>query len=379
MLDRRTAFGLIIAFAVFAGVAPGAWGAKFSDASLVPQKGTVGAPCRFQLNGRMWAGMAPHAYEKQSGELPPGLRMSKRGLILGRPTTAGEFQFWCDTFDAKDPAHSRHSQRLIRITIEPAPTKEIQPAAGWEKPGWTLVYGDEFDGRNLDGGRKLDDVHWVPAYQGTMPAGFSVENGALHVRIGRDLPPAQTMPLARPDKPGRVSSVETQWRFMQQYGLFEIRARMPRGSGAMAALWLSPGLAFEKLKGDGGKRESANEAIDIDIFKYLGKDPKAGIVAAHYGRRVGEAADSRKVDLAFDPSDDFHVYGLQWDAEALVWTVDGKEVYRSDKVPHTPMFIRLSAFEDAAAYGAIDASVVYPKDLEVDYVRVFERELGGRQ
>ena len=32
-----------------------------------------------------------------------------------------------------------------------------------------------------------------------------------------------------------------------------------------------------------------------------------------------------------------------------------------------------SAFEDAAAYGPIDASVAYPKDLEVDYVRVFER------
>src|SRR6478736_3141039 len=99
VLNRTAAaFALITAFVVFSAHAPGTWGAKLSDASLIPQKGTVGMPFRFQLNGKMASGMAPYAYVKQSGQLPPGLSMSKRGLILGRPTTPGEFKFWCDTF-----------------------------------------------------------------------------------------------------------------------------------------------------------------------------------------------------------------------------------------------------------------------------------------
>src|SRR5436190_7244494 len=97
--NRKMAFALIVAFVVIVAHAPGAWGGKLSDASLFPQKGTVGKPFRFQLNGKMAAGMAPYNHVIQSGQLPPGLTMSKRGMIVGRPTTAGEFKYWVDTFD----------------------------------------------------------------------------------------------------------------------------------------------------------------------------------------------------------------------------------------------------------------------------------------
>jgi beta-glucanase (GH16 family) len=161
---------------------------------------------------------------------------------------------------------------------------------------------------------------------------------------------------------------------MQQYGLFEFRARTPKGPGVMSALWLSPALAYEKLITDGGKRQSPSEPIDIDIFNHVGNRPNSAEFAAHFGRTLGDQADRKRVDLPFDPADDFHTYALEWTEHALIWTVDGKEMNRSDKVPHMPMFLRLSLFEDPnGAYGPVNPDTAYPRDLVVDYVRVYER------
>jgi len=65
------------------------------------------------------------------------------------------------------------------------------------------------------------------------------------------------------------------------------------------------------------------------------------------------------------------VYALEWNEKALVWYVDGKEVHRSDKAPHTPVFSgRLSVFEGRRKDNRRGP---YPQDMEVDYVRLYSR------
>jgi len=103
------------------------------------------------------------------------------------------------------------------------------------------------------------------------------------VRIDRDSPPAPPTQGAdsrlslRPDNKGRVSSLETQAFLMQQYGLFEVRARMPKVPASGRPIWMSPRLEYEKLKSEGGTRESENEAIQIDLFEQPGQ------CAVHFG------------------------------------------------------------------------------------------------
>src|SRR5207253_1735647 len=85
----------------------------FSDESLLPHNGIVGELYTFELKGR--AGGPPYTYVI-TGKLPPGLTSTPRGLISGRPTTTGKFQFWCDLADN----YNAHSQREITIEIADA-------------------------------------------------------------------------------------------------------------------------------------------------------------------------------------------------------------------------------------------------------------------
>src|SRR5207253_1338753 len=143
-------------------------------------------------------------------------------------------------------------------------------------------------------------------------------------------------------------------KYMQQYGLFEIRAKLARAPGVRSALWMSPNLAYEKLKSEGGTRDSENEAMQIDVVDYPGEGNAANL-GAHFGPASAYRDDRVRVQLPFNPSDDFHRYALQWDEQSLVWLVDGKKVHRSDKSPHAPFFLRLSVFEDEPQTKASDS------------------------
>jgi beta-glucanase (GH16 family) len=80
------------------------------------------------------------------------------------------------------------------------------------------------------------------------------------------------------------------------------------------------------------------------------------------------------VIFPFDLTADFHVYGLEWDAKAVTWYVDGKQVHRSDKSPRNPFFIRLGIYEgDSPWSGKMDPNDPYPKDFDLDYMRVYSK------
>jgi len=99
--------------------------------------------------------------------------------------------------------------------------------AASEKPGWVLTFQDEFDGPTLDT-TKWHSL-WDDWWQG--PVNYNIKNGVLHLIID-----GQTS--------GRVvSGIETSLspqNFAQQYGLFEIRARCPKGSGLHSGFVLCP-------------------------------------------------------------------------------------------------------------------------------------------
>src|SRR5436190_2148366 len=103
----------LVSFGILGGFISQARALAFSDESLLPHNGVVGQLYTFELKGRV--GGPPYSYAV-TGNLPPGLMITKRGLISGRPTTAGKFQFWCDLSDS----FNAHSQREITIDIADA-------------------------------------------------------------------------------------------------------------------------------------------------------------------------------------------------------------------------------------------------------------------
>jgi hypothetical protein len=266
-----------------------------------------------------------------------------------------------------------------------------------EKPGWKLTFHDEFDGS------KLDENKWFTAYRSgriqyykaknipgkphAVPQShYVIEKSVLHLRIGAELP---VRGFYEPGE-GAVSSIQTsdytydethdkfhvQNRFSQKYGWFEIRCRMPAGSGLCSAFWLlqtDPAHQEYTIEGERKVRMEGREVVEIDIFEQLGKNPRMTTWCVHL--LPGKGGEPT---LDFDCSEDFHVYALDWTEGELVWHIDGKEVWKySGETPRLEMGIFLSLYlasERGGWTGKPEKNMPFPRDFEIDYIRVYAHQ-----
>jgi large repetitive protein len=122
---------LVLTFLVALVVVPAAFALRFTDASYNTPTGTVGMPYSHQFNADGGCGPdpasgnagLPYQYRILSGGLPPGLSLSKSGLISGTPTTPGSYSFYVELSDEDPPSASwctpKKAERAFTITIQP--------------------------------------------------------------------------------------------------------------------------------------------------------------------------------------------------------------------------------------------------------------------
>src|SRR5213594_3227355 len=105
-------------------VVPVALAIRFTDDSYNMPTGVVGQAYSKQFNGAGGCGPAlPYQYSLLGGNLPPGLSLSKSGLISGTPSQAGNWSFWVDLSDQNPPSadwcRPADAQREFTITVIP--------------------------------------------------------------------------------------------------------------------------------------------------------------------------------------------------------------------------------------------------------------------
>jgi beta-glucanase (GH16 family) len=178
---------------------------------------------------------------------------------------------------------------------------------------------------------------------------FAVQNGTLSITFQPT--PANLAPRLGGFK--YVSGlITTQPSFAQQYGYFEMRAKLPRGKGVWPAFWLLPA--------------DLSWPPEIDIMESVG-DPSKVYVTYH-----SKATKLEGKEIAVSP-DDFHTYGLSWDKDQIAWFVDGKEV-RREATPadlHRPMYLLANVASGGDWAGVPDASTPLPARLTIDYIRAY--------
>ncbi|MCX6911250.1 MAG: glycoside hydrolase family 16 protein [Verrucomicrobia bacterium] len=265
------------------------------------------------------------------------------------------------------------------------------PVPPVEKPGWKLTFQDEFDRP------QLNDMYWFAAYRSGRKeyfkrigkpsrwtdhnAHYVIEDGILKLRIDEKLPyrPNKSTPcvscVQTSDHRFGATTNEFQIldKFAQKYGWFEIRCRCARGRGLLSAFWLHQHDPTKQEYTPEGRRKNVGDGVvEIDIIEQMGKEVDSGLVDlnVHFTKDA-----HHRYRQNFDPSKEFHVWAMEWQEGRINWYLDGKVVktYKGP-TPQEKMFILLSLFQYAGWIGEIDPNLTYPRDFEVDYVRVYARE-----
>ena len=154
------------------------------------------------------------------------------------------------------------------------------------------------------------------------------------------------------------------------YGVFEMRAKIPRGVGTWPAFWLLSRRLPALWPYNG----------EIDIMEAVGNRPNK-IYGTCHNKQVSPPGQGSTV-MVDNPYDNFHTYKVDWNSKRIRWYVDDKEyfVYRNDNrndVNTWPynhdyyIIINLAlggAFENQQSN--IDHNAL-PAKYIIDYIRVY--------
>jgi beta-glucanase (GH16 family) len=295
-------------------------------------------------------------------------------LLLLAACGGGEATSPVGASPAPSPAPVAAPPAPAPVAVAPAP-----PAAAPASPapaGYRLVWSDEFDTPGLP-----DATRWDYDTFRNRPGWFNNERQYYSaarsensvVQGGRLLITARREALSSlPDWGGQAySSVRliTRGKAAWTYGFFEIRAKMPCGTGTWPAIW---------MLGTGGVWPDDGE---IDILEHVGRTPGEILGTVHTTSTVANAGGSGNGSRTALPTacTAFHDFQLHWTADEIAIGVNGN-VYHRYRNPRTgkaawpfdaPQYLLLNIAVGGTLGGAVDDSI-FPRTMEVEHVRVWQ-------
>jgi beta-glucanase (GH16 family) len=246
---------------------------------------------------------------------------------------------------------------------------------------WKLVWRDEFEKPGAPDptrwGYDIGGNGWgnkeLQYYTDNRRKNARVENGLLVIEAHREAWEGSAYTSAR-----LVTKDKAVWRS----GRFEIRARLPLGRGTWPAIWMLP--VVWNL-GDGKWPDNG----EIDIMEHVGHNPGQVHASTHSRKNQWRNNTQRTaIQIVPDAGINFHTYAMEWEAEIIRIFVDDQLYFISHKGdgdwtswPFERDFyllLNLAVGGDWGGIKGVDASA-FPQRLEVDFVRVYQRQTLQRE
>ena len=241
---------------------------------------------------------------------------------------------------------------------------------------YQLVWYDEFDYTGLPDATKWGyDVGaggWgngeAQYYSNARSENSRVEGGRLILEARRDWSGAEYSSARL------VSRNKGDWT----YGRIEVRAKIPVGQGMWPAIWMLP-----TDQAYGGWPRSGEidimESFALGGIKY--DKVEANIHTQAYNHTIGTNRGAGITGLS-NIEQNYHTYRVTWTTNKMVFDVDGQEYFTFnneggwEKWPYDKRFHLLLNIAVGGSLGTWIDPNIFPKRMEVDYVRVYQETTG---
>lgn len=253
------------------------------------------------------------------------------------------------------------------------------PNSGFESPlqyaGYTMSWNDEFNSTSLSSDWVFETGDGCPNL-----CGWGNNELQFYRRENTEVKDGYLVITAKRENVGgknfTSSRIKTQGKQVFKFGRIDIRAALPKGQGIWPAFW---------MLGESITDISWPACGEIDIMEMIGGNQAGRDNTVHgtihwdnngaYRYQGGKKSLSGGSILA----DNFHVYSIIWDENKIIWLLDD-EVYHEEDIRSSamsefrePFFLLINLAVGGNWPGNPDDSTVFPQQLAVDYVRVFEK------
>jgi beta-glucanase (GH16 family) len=241
------------------------------------------------------------------------------------------------------------------------PLSDQQDQGGWKR---FEPVSDEFEGDTLDLKKWNLGLYW---WHGRQPALFresnvAVSGGKLHLTMRKEKVPERFE--SRGYKGYTSAAVHSDVR--TGYGYYEVKAK-PMNSGGSSAFW------FQKEAEPGWQTE-------IDVFEIGGN---ARGFEYKYNMNLHVFRTPRKKEhwsvggvwvAPWRLADDYHVFGLEWNAVQIKYFVDGVLVRSVENTHwHQPLYLIFDS-ETMPKWFGMPEDEDLPSTFSIEYVRAWKSE-----
>lgn len=250
-----------------------------------------------------------------------------------------------------------------------------------DKSNWELVFEDNFDYpvEELSKNWAFEytwgnfiSIAWCEQYNAlNTPENCSIKDGILQMEIKKsdttilyqdqEINYTTSMLRSKYEDPYCKDTPESKGGYL--YGMFEIRCKMPKGSGAAAAFWLTGHNAWPP---------------EFDVFEYTGSQPNEFFSTHHWWAKGCPREDCSCAhyyikDGKKDFSEEFHTYSLVWTPKEIVWYYDDVEIKRStENIPQDCNWRKMDMILSLAYLCPNGKKMLDRSVFEVDYVKAYK-------
>jgi beta-glucanase (GH16 family) len=267
----------------------------------------------------------------------------------------------------------------VESIVADAPTAQLPEWIGKRPPvegEWDKTFDDEFDGSAVDaskwniyGSNYWDKkTHWSKD-------NVIVSNGMATLRYEKKTGYQNDDPKQK-QTPYAAGFLETYGKWVQRYGYFETRVKLPQAPGLWPAFWVMPDRG--EAAGPQWKRQDTKKgAMEFDVMEHLTRwGPYRYNIAMHWDGYQKEHKQTGTTKIYIQPDKDgFITCGLLWLPGSVTYYCNGQVVLSWDdpRISNVQSDLMFTFPAGGWDNNAIDDAKL-PADFVIDYVRVWQRK-----